>query len=70
MPPGLPAIMISGRLPRGDADLESLLQPGAVLPKPFSLGVLLAKVEQLLHGSRTGPTTEPGEGWPLVSGET
>jgi DNA-binding response OmpR family regulator len=63
----LPAIMISGRLPTSDADFESLLQPGAVLPKPFSFRVLLTKIEELLHVSRAGSTAESPEGWSFAS---
>ncbi len=63
----LPAIMISGRLPSSDADFEALLQPGAVLPKPFSFRVLLTKVEELLHGRRAGSPAESPEGWPFAS---
>ena len=66
----LPAILISGSLPRCDADLESLLQPGAVLPKPFSFGALLAKVQELLERSRAPSPAGAPEGWPLASGET
>ena len=63
----LPAILMSGCPPLGEADLESLLHPGAVIPKPFSVGTLLAKVQELLHGSLTGLPADPREGWPRDS---
>jgi DNA-binding response OmpR family regulator len=63
----LPAILMSGRLPQGEADLESLLHPGAVIPKPFSISALLAKVHELLHGSLTRLPADPRENWPLAS---
>jgi DNA-binding response OmpR family regulator len=63
----LPAILMSGCPPRGEVDLESLLQPGAVLPKPFSVAALLATVQELLHGSLAGPPADQGAGWPLAS---
>ena len=66
----LPAILMSGRLPQGEADLESLLRPGAVIPKPFSIGALLGKVQELLHGSLTGSSTDPREDWSLASRQT
>jgi len=66
----LPAIMISGCPPRGEADLESLLQPGAVLPKPFSIGVLLATVQELLHRSLAGSPADLREDWSLASRQT
>jgi DNA-binding response OmpR family regulator len=69
-PRHLPAIMISGCPPQGEADLESLLQPGAVLPKPFSIGALLAIVQELLHGRQAGSPTDPREGWPVTSRQT
>lgn len=49
-----PAIMISGFMPSGEADLEWLLRPGAAMEKPFSFGALLAKVRELLSGSPAG----------------
>ena len=66
----MPAILMSGCLPRGEADLESLLQPGAVIPKPFSIGALLATVQELLRGSLAGSPAEPRESWQLASRET
>jgi len=66
----LPAIMISGCPPRGEADLESLLQPGAVLPKPFSIAALLEKVRELLHGSLAGSPADLREDWSLASRQT
>jgi len=46
--PFLPAIMISGFVPSSEPDLRSLLWPGAVIEKPFSFAVLLARVRELL----------------------
>ena len=66
----LPAIMISGCPPLGEPDLESLLQPGAVLPKPFSIAVLLAKVRELLPGSLAGSPADLQEDWSLASHQT
>lgn len=66
----LPAILISGSPPRGEADLESLLQPGAIIPKPFSVGALLAKVEELLHGSLAGSSADSRDDWSLASRQT
>jgi DNA-binding response OmpR family regulator len=63
----LPAILISGCPPRGEPDLESLLHPGAVIPKPFSVCALLAKVRELLHGSLADSLTDPREDWSLAS---
>ena len=63
----LPAILMSGNPPQGEADLESLLHPGAVVPKPFSVGALLAKVRELLHGSLAGSSTELWEDWSRAS---
>jgi DNA-binding response OmpR family regulator len=63
----MPAILMSGCPPRGEADLESLLKPGAVIPKPFSIGALLATVQELLHGSLAGPPADQRAGWPLAS---
>jgi DNA-binding response OmpR family regulator len=45
----LPAIMISGFMPWDEADLESLIRPGAVMEKPFSFAALLANVRTLLN---------------------
>jgi DNA-binding response OmpR family regulator len=66
----LPAIMISGRLPTNDADLEALLHPGAVLPKPFSFRALLTKIHELLPSIKAGSPAESPESWPLTFGET
>ena len=63
----LPAIMISGCPPRGEADLESLLHPGAVISKPFSIVALLAKVQELLLGSLARTPADQRAGWPLAS---
>ena len=63
----LPAILISGCLPPGTPDLESLLQPGAMLPKPFSFGVLMAKVRELLHAGLSDFPAETRAGGPPAS---
>jgi CheY-like chemotaxis protein len=47
----LPTLLISATIPWGEADLPSLLQPGAVLSKPFSLAGLLGCVHPLLSES-------------------
>jgi DNA-binding response OmpR family regulator len=63
----LPAILMSGSPPRGEPDLEALLHPGAVIPKPFSIGALLAKVQELLRESLAGSSTELREDWSHAS---
>ena len=55
----LPAIMISGFMPWDEPDLESLLRPGAMMPKPFSFSALLENVKELLAWSPAG--------WPTAS---
>lgn len=60
-----PAIMISGFMPSGEADLEWLLRPGAAMEKPFSFGALLAKVRELLNGSPAGSPTASMDGLQL-----
>ena len=66
----IPAILMSGCPPQGAADLEALLHPGAVIPKPFSVSALLAKVRELLHGSLAGSSTDLREDWSLASRQT
>ncbi len=55
-PLDLPAIMISGLMPWSEPDLKSLLRPGAMMEKPFSMGDLLATVRSFLT-----PTSFAGE---------
>jgi DNA-binding response OmpR family regulator len=47
----LPTLLISAAIPWDEADLPRLLEPGAVLSKPFSLAGLLACVHPLLAES-------------------
>jgi DNA-binding response OmpR family regulator len=61
----LPAIMISGFMPSGEADLEWLLRSGAAMEKPFMFGALLAKVRELLNGSPAGSPTVSMDGLQL-----
>jgi len=56
VPRALPCILISGEPPWHEADLWSLMQPGAVVQKPFALGDLLAKAQVLLAGGPTAQT--------------
>jgi DNA-binding response OmpR family regulator len=44
----VPVIFISGRMPGNVADLHTLLPPGIVLAKPFTLAELRADLESLL----------------------
>ena len=66
----LPAIMISGFMPWDEDDLEWLLQPGAMIAKPFSFGALLAKVRELMDGTPAGAPAASRDRWPLDLGET
>ena len=50
VPLTLPCLLISGQPPWDEDDLASLVQPGAVVPKPFGLTDLLAKTRELLSG--------------------
>ena len=50
VPLSLPCLLISGQPPWDEDDLASLVQPGAVVPKPFGLMDLLAKTRELLSG--------------------
>jgi DNA-binding response OmpR family regulator len=50
IPDKLPVIVISGFAPWEDADVNSLLRPGAFIEKPFSFPTLKAEVEQLTNG--------------------
>lgn len=50
VPHKLPVIVISGYAPWDDADVKTLLQPGAFIEKPFAFPVLRAKVEELMNG--------------------
>jgi DNA-binding response OmpR family regulator len=50
VPLTLPCLLISGQPPWDEDDLASLVQPGAVVPKPFGLMDLLAKTRDLLSG--------------------
>lgn len=62
IPDMLPVIVISGFAPWDDAEIESLLRPGAFIEKPFSFPTLREKVEELLNGksirSATGVPAE------------
>jgi DNA-binding response OmpR family regulator len=51
VPLTLPCLLISGEPPWHEDDLLALVQPGAVVPKPFGLGDLLAKAQKLLSGN-------------------
>jgi len=51
MPHQLPVIVISGFARWDDADLKSLLEPGAFIEKPFAFPVLRAKVAELMNGN-------------------
>ena len=56
-PLDLPAIMISGFMPWGEADIEELLPPGAMVEKPFPMVDLLGKVRSFLRPTpRAGST--------------
>jgi two-component system OmpR family response regulator len=44
----LPVILISGRMPWGEADLLDLVRPGMAMVKPFSFFELLTSVRSLL----------------------
>lgn len=48
-----PAILMSGSIPWNESDLASLLNPGAILEKPFGVAALLATVSRLLPPSST-----------------
>jgi hypothetical protein len=60
VPLTLPCLLISGEPPWDEDDLLSLVQPGAVVEKPFGSGDLLAKAQKLLSGAPTAlPTATP-----------
>ena len=44
----LPVLLISGEIPHHVKDLETLVTPGGILEKPFSMSKLLAHVRSLL----------------------
>ncbi|MFT3867171.1 MAG: response regulator [Nibricoccus sp.] len=44
LPSNLPVILISGRMPGSEEELEELISPGMALDKPFSFDKLLAAV--------------------------
>jgi two-component system, OmpR family, response regulator MprA len=46
----IPVIVISGFARWDDADVNSLLQPGAFIEKPFTFPILRAKIEELMNG--------------------
>jgi two-component system response regulator MprA len=48
VPMNLPVILISGEIPRGAKDLDSLLTPGLALEKPFGMAKLLGHVRDCL----------------------
>ena len=50
IPHQLPVIVISGFARWDDADVKSLLEPGAFIEKPFAFPVLRAKVAELMNG--------------------
>ena len=59
----LPVIMAAARLPVQELDRNPLLQPVAVLPKPFYLSQLLETVGAVLRATdrtRIVPTCGPG----------
>ena len=56
----LPAIMISGFMPWDEADLERLLQPGAIIEKPFSMADLLREIRVFI--APNAHSNEPGLG--------
>lgn len=49
-PSRLPVILISGAMPRDDADFERLLSPGVAIDKPFDLRELLVTVQSTFGG--------------------
>ena len=40
----LPIVLISGRIPFGEPDLEALLRPGVIMQKPFTIDELITNV--------------------------
>ena len=55
VPLAIPCILMSGEIPWQAPDLPALLQPGAVVEKPFSLLELRIMVRELLRGILTAP---------------
>lgn len=53
IPHQLPVIVISGFARWDDADVKSLLEPGAFIEKPFAFPALREKVVELMNGKLT-----------------
>lgn len=47
----IPAILVSGKMPWGEPDLEALLTPGLAIEKPYSLMQLLVEVRRLVSST-------------------
>ena len=58
VPDMLPVIVISGFSPWDDADVNSLLKPGAFISKPFTFPLLRATIVELTDGKRAGSDSD------------
>jgi len=50
----VPVILMSGRMPFDETSIRPLLNPGAILKKPFSISDLMAKLRDLLVQAAIG----------------
>ena len=70
VPMQLPCVLISGDVPWHERELLLLVQPGAIMEKPFSLRTLCDKVGELLSGSQACNPALAQERLQVFSGET